>query len=556
MDIKACFIENIEQSIITHWNHGALSDYQGETLLYSDVARKIAKLHIVMEELGAQKGDRMAVCGRNSANWVVVFFSIITYGGVVVPIQNEFRPEQVHNIVNHSETQFLFLGDKVDAGIDFDKMPGLIGIARLNDLTVLHSRNDRLNDVIKRLNDLFNKKYPGGLTAEHIKYYHETNPDDLALLNYTSGTTGFSKGVMIPYRSLWGNLSFTQTKLAKGTHPGDHLVSTLPMAHTFGMTCEALFGFVYGLHIHFLNHQTSPSIILQICKEVHPCMLITVPLIIEKIIKKVIFPRLERHNRRCLTQLPIVSKYVKKRIVKLIKDELGGNIYQVFTGGASLNLEIEKFLMDIGFPITSGYGTTETSPMITYSDYTDHVLGSCGTVVPHMEMKIESGNVGNPSGEVVCKGMNVMLGYYKNPEATAEVLGEDGWFHTGDLGRISHDGHLFLLGRIKNILLGSNGMNIYPEEIENKLNSMPMVSESVVIQDGTRLIALVYPDKENAKGSLLAANDINAVMEQNRKQLNDMLPIYCKISEIRLHDTEFEKTSKKSIKRYLYTANS
>ncbi len=548
MEIKSCFIENIEQSIISHWTQEALSDYQGETLRYSDVARRIAKLHIAMDELGVSAGDKVAIYGRSSANWVTAFYAILTRGCVVVPIQNEFRAEQVHNIVNHSDTKFLFTGEGIDSSILFDEMPRLIGIAKLEHFVVTASRDKRLSAVRNRLDALYDAKYPGGIKPSDIRYFRDTDPEGLALLNYTSGTTGFSKGVMIPYRSLWGNLSFTQTRLTRGIHPGEQLVSTLPPAHTFGMTCEVLFGFVYGLHLHFLNRPTSPSIILQMCKEVRPAMLITVPLIIEKIIRKNIFPRLERRRARTFLEMPVVKCVVKRRVVKWIKKELGGNIRQVFTGGASMNYEIEKFLMDIGFPITSGYGTTETSPMITYSDWTDHALGSCGTVVPHMEMRIASA-AGSETGEVVCRGKNVMLGYYKNPEETAEAL-RDGWFHTGDLGRISEDGHLFLLGRIKNILLGSNGLNIYPEEIEDKLNSLPMVSESVVVQDGQRLIALVFP--EHPADSAPSGDELAAVMEKNRKRLNAMLPVYCKVSEIRLHDKEFEKTSKKSIKRYLY----
>ncbi len=550
--MKACFIENIEQSIINNWDKESLSDYQGDTFCYRDVARRIAKLHITMDELGIQKGDKIAIYGRNSANWVIVFFSILTHGCVVVPIQNEFRAEQVHNIVNHSEARFLFVGDGIAPNLNFDEMPNLLGIAHLADLTVRHSRNEKLLYVREHLAELFDKKYPNGLQKEDIVYRHEESPEEMGLLNYTSGTTGFSKGVMIPYRSLWGNLDFTQTVLSKGINVGDNLVSTLPAAHTFGMTCEILFGFVYGMHIHFLNRPTSPSIILKMCKAVHPSILVTVPLIIEKIIHKTIFPRLQRSNLRYYLKVPFFNCFAKKRIVEWLNEELGGNIYEVFTGGASMNLEIEKFLMKIGFPITSGYGCTETSPMITYSDYTDHALGSCGTVVPHMEMKILNNNPYNDSGEVLCKGMNVMLGYYKNPEETAKVLEKDGWLHTGDLGKISEDGHLFLHGRLKNILLGSNGMNIYPEEIEDKLNSLPMVSESLVVQDGSRLVALVYPDKEAVNDISLSVNDIRAVMEENRNKLNAMLPVYCKISEIRLHNKEFEKTTKKSIKRYLY----
>ncbi len=550
MELKSGFVESIEQSIIENWSKPSLTDYEGVSLRYCDVARRIAKLHLAMASAGVVPGDKVAIYGRNSTNWVIVFYAILTYGGVVVPVQNEFRAEQVHNIVNHSESRFLFVGDGIAHDVNFDAMPQLLGIAHLKDLQLLHYRQQELPYIREHLDDLLNEHYPQGFTQDDIHYFRESSPEDVALINYTSGTTGFSKGVMIPYRSLWGNLAFTQTCLAHNILPGGNLVSTLPAAHTFGMTCEVLFGFVYGLHIHFLNRPTSPSIILKMCKQLHPVMLITVPLIFEKIIRKTVFARLKTSAIRYYLRVPVLRRWAKRTIVQWIIDELGGNIYQVFTGGAAVNAEIEKFLISIGFPITVGYGCTETSPMITYSDYHDHVLGSCGTVVPHMEMTILKHNPYADSGEVLCRGMNVMVGYYKDAEATAAVIDGDGWFHTGDLGRISADGHLFLLGRIKNILLGSNGINIYPEEIEDKLNTLPHVAESLVIQDGSRLVALVYPDGETTKG--LSVDDINAAMEDNRKKLNAMLPNYCKVSEIRLHNTEFEKTTKKSIKRYLY----
>ncbi len=547
------FVARIERSIRTNWMRPSLSDYEGETFTFADVARRIAKLHLAMDSLGIVPGDRIALYGRNNANWVQVFFAIITHGCVVVPIQNEFRAEQVHNIVAHSESRFLFVGDGIDSSIRFEAMPTLIGIADLMDLQVHASHDDRLPKVRKHLDELLREKYPNGVTPEDVSYRHERSEDELVLLNYTSGTTGYSKGVMIPYRSLWSNMDFTQRVLSKGITPGDNLVSTLPAAHTFGMTCEVLFGFFYGLHIHFLNRPTSPTIIVKMCKELHPTMLITVPLIIEKILRKSVFPHLEQSQWRNYLRVPFVRYFAKRQIIGWIQDELGGQLYQVFTGGASMNKAIEKFLMDIGFPITSGYGCTECSPMITYSDWRDHVLGSCGTVVPHMEMKIDNYNPYNDTGEVMCRGLNTMLGYYKDPERTDEVLEKDGWLHTGDLGKISKDGHLFLKGRIKNVLIGSNGLNIYPEEIENKLNVMPLVGESLVLQDGKRLVALVYPDKEQMGGEGLAEEDIARVMEENRQKLNASLPVYSKISEIRLHDKEFEKTTKKSVKRYLYS---
>ncbi len=547
------FVASVEQAIRNNWQHPSLSDHEGQTFTYADVARRIAKLHIAMDRLGIQRGDRIALYGRNNTNWVQVFFAVVTHGCVVVPIQNEFRASQVHNIVNHSGSRFLFVGDAIDSSIDFNEMPTLLGIADLEVLSVCASRSDQLPYVREHLDDLFLEAYPNGFTPDDVSYRLETNEDELVLLNYTSGTTGFSKGVMIPARSLWSNMDFTQKVLSRGITPGDNLVSTLPAAHTFGMTCEVLFGFVYGLHIHFLNRSTSPSIIVKMCQTLHPTMLISVPLIVEKILRKNIFPRLERSSWRYCLRVPLLKNIAKRQIVGWIQDTLGGQLYQIFTGGASMNKDIEKFLMNIGFPITTGYGCTECSPMITYSDWRDHALGSCGTVVLHMEMKIDNYNPYNDTGEVMCRGMNTMLGYYKDPERTAEVLEADGWLHTGDLGKISEDGHLYLMGRIKNVLIGSNGLNIYPEEIENKLNLMPLVSESLVLQDGKRLVALVYPDQEQVNDITLSLDDIRRVMEENRQKLNATLPAYSKITEIRLHNKEFEKTTKKSIKRYLYS---
>lgn len=548
------FIELIEKTLVENWKEDAFTDHNGETLRFSDVARRIAKLHIGMETLGLQPGDKVAICGRNSANWAVAFFSIISYGCVAVPIQAEFAPEQVHNIVNHSEAKFLYVGDGVAPTIDFEQMPALGGIAYLTDLSIRKYRTAKLVYVREHLNELFGKKYPKRFTQEDVRYRHEASPEELAIINYTSGTTGNSKGVMIPYRAFWSNLDFCESQM--GVHIPAHstFLSTLPMAHTFGMTCETLFGFVHGCHIYFLNRQPSPTLIMQVAQEVHPAILFAVPLVLEKIVRKHVYQRLDVHRARYLLQLPLIKNRTKERISNWIKDQFGGNIYEIFTGGAPMNQEIEKFLMDVGFPITSGYGTTETSPMITYSDWHDHALGSCGTVVNNMEMKILSTDQENVAGELVCRGPNVMLGYYKNEEATSEVLDEDGWYHTGDLGVISADGHLFLRGRIKNMLLGANGQNIFPEEIEDKLNSMPMVTESLVLQDGERLVALVYPDQDDITMIPLSEEEVMLVMEQNRTQLNTELPSYCRIAEIRLVDEEFKKTSKRSIKRYIYQA--
>ena len=558
------FIAHIQQTLVEHWNASAFTDYKGDTLRYCDVARRIAKLHIGMETAGLQPGDKVAICGRNSANWAVAFFATLSYGCIVVPIQCEFQPEQIHNIVNHSESRFLFVGDGVAKDIDFEKMPHLGGIAHLPDLTIRNTRSEKLTYVHQHLNQLFGERYPARFDRKDVVYKPEASPEALAIINYTSGTTGFSKGVMIPYRALWGNLDFTIRSFGPHVHAGDHILSTLPMAHTYGMACEIIFGFLNGCHIHFLLRQPAPSLVMSAAAEINPAILLAVPMVVEKIVRKHVYPHLDSHRARYLLQLPLIKTRVKQRIVQWIRDQFGGRIYEIMTGGAPMNQEIEEFLMSVDFPITSGYGTTETAPMITYSDWKDHMLGSCGTVVPHMELALKTrdgrivraGEEGchRYEGEVIARGMHVMLGYYKNEEATRQTIDSDGWYHTGDLGSFSPDGHLFIKGRIKNMLLGSNGQNVYPEEIEDKLNSMPMVGESLVLQSGDSLIALVYPDPDDVNRIPLSTQEVALVMEQNRQELNTQLPVFCRLKEIRLHDREFEKTAKKSIKRYLYKA--
>lgn len=558
------FIAHIQQTLVEHWNASAFTDYKGDTLRYCDVARRIAKLHIGMETAGLQPGDKVAICGRNSANWAVAFFATLTYGCIVVPIQCEFQPEQIHNIVNHSESRFLFVGDGVAKDIDFEQMPHLGGIAHLPDLTIRNTRSEKLTYVHQHLNQLFGERYPARFDRKDVVYKPEASPESLAIINYTSGTTGFSKGVMIPYRALWGNLDFAIRSFGPHVHAGDHILSTLPMAHTYGMACEIIFGFLNGCHIHFLLRQPAPSLVMSAAAEIKPAILLAVPMVVEKIVRKHVYPHLDSHRARYLLQLPLIKTRVKQRIVQWIRDQFGGRIYEIMTGGAPMNQEIEEFLMSVDFPITSGYGTTETAPMITYSDWKDHMLGSCGTVVPHMELALKTrdgrivraGEEGchRYEGEVIARGMHVMLGYYKNEEATRQAIDSDGWYHTGDLGSFSPDGHLFIKGRIKNMLLGSNGQNVYPEEIEDKLNSMPMVGESLVLQSGDSLIALVYPDPDDVNRIPLSTQEVALVMEQNRQELNTQLPVFCRLKEIRLHDREFEKTAKKSIKRYLYKA--
>uniref|UniRef100_UPI00402952DA AMP-binding protein n=1 Tax=Prevotella sp. TaxID=59823 RepID=UPI00402952DA len=542
----------IEQSIIKNWDQDALTDYKGATLQFHDVARKIEKLHIVFENSGLMPGDKVALCGRNSSHWAVAFLAVLTYGAVAVPIQHEFTPDQIYNIVNHSDSKLLFVGDVVATTIDADQMPSLEGVVYLPDFSLVVSRSEKLTYAREHLNEMFGHKYPKYFRKEHVNYYKEQSPDELALINYTSGTTGFSKGVMLPYRALWGNLDYVLDVLGPHIKSGSNIVSILPMAHMYGMMVEFIFGFVNGNHLFYLTRLPSPSLIAEAFAQVKPSLIVAVPMIVEKIVRKMIMPVVQSNRVRLLLNMPVVNKRVKASIRDMVADVFGGNAYEVITGGAALNQEIEAFLRDIEFPITVGYGTTETAPLITFSDYKDFVPGSCGLPVKHMEVRIDSDDPQNTPGEVLARGMNTMLGYYKNEETTRAVLDADGWYHTGDLGTMSADGHVFIRGRIKNMLLGSNGQNVYPEEIEDKLNSMAYVNESLIVQKGDKLIGLVHPDYDEAKAMDFNDDDLMSIMEQNRLKLNEQLPPFCKISELRLHEDEFVKTPKKSIKRYLY----
>lgn len=544
------FNSYIQKAIVDNWDYDALTDYKGITLQYHDVARKIEKLHILFENSGIRHGDKIALCGRNSAHWAVAFLATLTYGAVAVPVQNEFTPEQIHNIVNHSEAKLLFVGDVAATQIDANEMPALEGIIYIPDYSLVISRSEQLTYAREHLNAMFGHKFPMYFRKNHVNYYKE-DPEELALINYTSGTTGFSKGVMLPYRALWGNVDGMMDKLGDKYPRHCNIVSILPMAHMYGMLVDLLLQFCWGNHIFFLTRLPSPTFIARACADIKPAIIFSVPLVIEKIIRKKIFPVIQTHRVRLLLNMPVINKRVKERICELVRKEFGDNMYEVVVGGAGLNKEVEDFLTGIGFPITMAYGTTETAPLITYSDWTEFSRHSCGTPVKYMEVKILSDDPERVPGEVITKGINLMHGYYKNPEATSAVIDQDGWFHTGDLGTMSADGHLYINGRIKNMLLGSNGQNVFPEEIENILNSMAMVSESLIVQDEDRLVALVHPDQEEAEAMGFTEDDLRTIMEQNRQQLNTQLPAFCKISEIRLHE-EFEKTPKKSIKRYLY----
>ncbi|WP_455094467.1 AMP-binding protein [Prevotella koreensis] len=543
----------IQKSIIEHWDMDALTDYKGVTLQYKDVARKIEKLHIMFESSGVVKGDKIALCGRNSAHWAVAFLATLTYGAVAVPILHEFTPEQIHNIVNHSEAKLLFVGDVVATTIDGTKMPDIEGIIYIPDYSLVLSRTDKLTYAREHLNEMYGRKYPKYFRKEHVEYYVEQSPNEMALINYTSGTTGFSKGVMVPYRALWSNYDFAMDVIGRNhVKSGTNTLSILPMAHMYGMAFEFIFEFLHGCHIFYLTRIPSPAIIAQAFADIKPSIVISVPLVIEKIIKKKVFPKLQNQRMKLLLNMPVINKKVKEKICEQVTNAFGGNFYEVIIGGAAFNQEVEKFMHDIGFPYTVGYGATECAPIICYRDWREFVPGSCGRAVRNMEVKIDSSSPSIVPGEILARGMNVMLGYYKNEEATRQAIDNEGWYHTGDLGTMDADGNVFIKGRSKNMLLGASGQNIYPEEIEDKLNSMPLVIESIIIQKDEKLVGLVHPDFDEMKNLGLSKEDLEKIMEQNRQELNAEMPAYSKISAIKLHEEEFEKTPKKSIKRFLY----
>ena len=549
MEQEHQFIDYIEQSIIKNWDKDALTDYKGITLQYKDVARKIAKFHIVLESAGIQPGDKIAVCGRNSAHWGVTFLATITYGAVIVPILHEFKADNIHNIVNHSEAKLLFVGDQAWENLNEDAMPLLEGIASLTDFTALVSRNEKLTYAFEHRNAIYGQRYPKNFRPEHI-CYRKDRPEELAIINYTSGTTGYSKGVMLPYRSIWSNVAYCFEMLP--VKAGDHIVSMLPMGHVFGMVYDFLYGFSAGAHIYFLTRMPSPKIIAQSFAEIKPRVISCVPLIVEKIIKKDILPRVDSKIGKLLLKVPIVNDKIKSLARQAAMEIFGGNFDEIIIGGAPFNAEVEAFLKKIGFPYTIAYGMTECGPIICSSRWETLKLASCGKATTRMEVRIDSPDPKTHAGAAVCRGANMMLGYYKNPEATAQIIDVNGWLHTGDLGVMDEEGYVTVRGRSKNMLLTSSGQNIYPEEIESKLNNMPYVAESLIVLQHDKLVALIYPDFDDAFAHGLQQNDIQKAMEVNRVELNQQLPNYCQISKIKIHFEEFEKTAKKSIKRFMY----
>lgn len=547
--MEESFIEFIEQSIKRNWDLNALTDYKGTTLQYKDVARKIEKFHIVLENAGIKKGDKIAVCGRNSAHWGVTFLGTITYGAVIVPILHEFKADNIHNIVNHSGARLLFVGDQIWENLNEDLMPLLEGIIQMKDFSLLTSRSERLTHALEHRNAMYGHKYPCHFRAEHL-FYHKDKPEELAVINYTSGTTGYSKGVMLPYRSLWSNVAYCKEMIS--VKPGDKIVSMLPLGHVFGMVYDFLFGISAGAHIYFLTRMPSPKIIAQSFSEIKPRVISCVPLIVEKIVKKNILPKVDNKVGKFLLRIPIINDKIKSQAREETMKFFGNNFEEIIIGGAPFNAEVESFLKMIDFPYSIAYGMTECGPIICSSYWKDLKKNSCGRAASRMEVKIVSPDPYHTPGEIICKGANVMLGYYKNSEATAQVIDQEGWLHTGDLGIIDKDGDVFVKGRSKNLLLTSSGQNIYPEEIESRLNNMPYVSESLIVLQGDKLVALIYPDFEDAFSHGLTQSDIETAMEINRYDLNAQLPPYAQIQKIKIYPEEFEKTAKKSIKRFLY----
>lgn len=539
-----------EKAFKENWDRPAISNYQGVTLHYRDVARRIEKLHIVFEECGLQKGDKVALCSRNQANWAVAFLAAMTYGAVPVPLLHEFKSSNVHHLVNHSEAKILFVDDVVWEGLNESEMPDLAAIIQVNTFKLLLARDERITHAREHLNEMFGKKYPEAFTKDTLNYY-EDSADELAVINYTSGTSGFSKGVMIPYRAIYSNIEF-----AKGVLPNldctKSVVSMLPSAHMYGLMFEVLYELSVGAHVHFLSRVPSPKIIMQALAEVKPYIVIAVPLVIEKIYKSKVKPVLEKEGIRFLMKLPVLNQVVMNKIRTELVNAFGGQFEEVIIGGAAFNKEVEAFFKKINFPFTVGYGMTECAPIITYDDWKDEKLYSCGKVAPNLEIKVDSSDPRNIPGEVLVKGENVFLGYYKNQEATESALTHDGWFHTGDMGIIDEDGSLFLKGRSKCMILGPSGQNIYPEEIETVINSRPYVVESLVVEDNGGLTALIYPDFALGAKDGMSQDALIKYFEDSLGDLNKELPNYARIKKIEVMSEDFERTPKKSIKRYLY----
>lgn len=542
----------LEKSFRENWDRPALSNYKGQDLAYRDVARRIAKLHIAFEQCGLEKGDKVAICSRNQANWGVSFLAALTYGAVPVPILHEFKPGNIHYLVNHSEAKVLFVDDVIWENLSEAEMPGLYVVVQINNFNFLYSKTEEMSQVRLHLNESFGHRYPNNFGPEDLDYY-EDKADELALINYTSGTSGFSKGVMVPYRALWSNIEFAHVQAMPQLDNNTEVVSMLPSAHMYGMMFEFLFEMSVGAHVHFLTRVPSPKIIMQAFADIKPHIIIAVPLIIEKVYKSKLKPILDRN--KMIMNLPIIDKVIQKKILQELVNAFGGRFYEVIIGGAAFNPEVERFFHKIGFPFTVGYGMTECAPIIGYADWKDAKLYSCGRQVLNMQIRIDSPDPQNIPGEVLVKGANVFLGYYKNEEATKSVLGEDGWFHTGDMGVMDSDGYLFLKGRSKCMILGPSGQNIYPEEIEGVVNNVTYVVDSLVIEDHGALVSLIYPDYHQAELDGLSKSQLEAKLVETLPEINKQIPNYAKISKMEFMPEDFERTPKRSIKRYLYQRN-
>ena len=542
--------ELFEKSFQKYWDFKALTDFHGETLYYRDLVRRVRMIHIGFEKCGLKKGDKVALCGRNQANWAVAFLATVTYGAVVVPILHEFKPGNIQHLVNHSDARIFFVGEQVWEGLSELEMPNLEAIVGLNDFTILYTPDQEIASIRKNINAIYKKIYPDGMKPEDVRF-HKDNPEELALINYTSGTTGFSKGVMLPYRSLLSNILFGWEVLPQVSN-GAKVVSMLPSAHMYGLMFELLFELSSGCHVHFLTRTPSPKVIAEAFQNVKPKVIIAVPMIIEKIYKQKLLPLLKRPSIKVMLRMPFIDQKIKRRIHDELVKAFGGEFVEIIIGGAPLNHEVEPFLKSINLAFTVGYGLTECGPIVSYAAWDKRPLYSCGKAAPRMTIRIDSQDPLSVPGEIQLHGDNVMLGYYKNPEATEEIFTPDGWLKTGDMGTMDKDGYLFIKGRSKTMILGPNGQNIYPEEIESSINNMSYVSECLVIMEDGKLVALVYPDFEKAAADGLPDTAIDTTMEAMRAQINLELPKYCQISKVRIVPEEFEKTPKRSIKRFLY----
>ncbi|MBD5195676.1 MAG: long-chain fatty acid--CoA ligase [Bacteroidales bacterium] len=543
----------IKDSILKNWDNLALSDMGGINYRYKDAAEMMAKLHILFEAADVKPGDKVAICGKNSSTWAVIFLSCLTAGVVAVPILHEFKADMIHHLVNHSEAKLLFVDEAIWENLDENIMPDVKGVLYISELGMPFSRSKTLTKVRNNINEFFGRKYPYSFDPKDFTVYDD-KPDELAILSYTSGSTGMSKGVMLMFGNIWSNVRFCLDNL-DFLKAGQGVVNMLPLAHLYGLTVDMIHPFCKGCHLHFLTRLPSPKVILKAFAEVKPTLIITVPLILEKIIRNNVFPLLEKPMMKLLLKVPIVDDHLLGKIKEKILAAFGGDLQEIIVGGAPLNPEVEKFLYKIGFPLTVGYGMTECAPLISYAPSTESRPKSVGRAVDRMEVMIDSPDPYTVPGNILVKGMNVMKGYYKNEKATREVFPDDsGWMNTGDMGIMDEDGFIYISGRSKTMILGPSGQNIYPEEIEAKLNIMPYVNESLIIDDGGQLVALIHPDFESAHSQHLDSESLQKIMDDNLDNLNQQLPAYSKVKRYKIMDVEFEKTPKRSIKRFLYQA--